>query len=111
MPPDRVITLRIRESGTRNDYGEYVPGQVTEHRAWATRIDKSLEDIATEGGQSNEIRRTFRIRWRRDIVDAAAGFLDRLAVVENGQEFNVENLVEVEDGRRRFLDIEAVATS
>ena len=81
---DRVITLSVQGDSARNEYGEFVSGQLSEHRVWATRMDRSLIDFVEEGGQRDETRRSFRIRWRRDVVDAAAGFLDRLAVVENG---------------------------
>ena len=96
----------------RNMHGEYVPGSTTAIAVWASRRDKSQEDIETEGGTLDSTRRDWRIRWDRRIALALVSMLD---VVDEGVTFNVLNMVEVTrqgrgqaDLRRRFLDVQGV---
>ena len=113
MPVDRLITVSVEQPGSRNMYGEYVEGETAEHRVWAGRFDRDLEDIESEGGTRNETRRDWRIRWRADIANVTD--LTTVSVVDGGQTFNVQNLQEEtgRDGRtrRRWLRISGVHTT
>ena len=106
MPPDRIVTVRIRDEGTWNIYGEFEPGAVNEYRVWATRMDQSLVDDISGGGLRVIADKAFRLRWRADVAMTTP---DRVEIVEDGQVYNVENIVEVKDTRRRFLDIQVIA--
>ena len=110
MPVDRIITLRIHAEGMRDEHGEYVPGAATDYTVWASRFDATLRDIEESGGTRNETQRDWRIRYRADV--AAIVELTRLEVIENGVQFNVQNVIEEtgRDGktRRRWLRITGV---
>ena len=112
MPADRLITVNLTGEGMRNQYGEYVEGEVTPIRTWATRMDKTQEDIEQEGGSRNETRRDWRIRWFA-ALDAAPVSL--VSVVDGGQTFNVLNVIEDTgrngDFRRRWLMIQGMHTT
>lgn len=115
MPADRRIIVNVEALGTRNDQGEYVPGPVTAINVWASKRDKSQEDIQQEGGARNETRRDWVIRWDRRIALTPPS---RLEVEDEGDTFNVLNLTEVTrrgrgqpDLRRRFLEIQGVFTT
>ena len=111
MPADRLITVNVTTAGMRNMYGEFVPGSTTAITVWASRRDKSQEDIAQEGGTTDSTRRDWRIRWDSRIAETLVSMLD---VVDGALTFNVLNMVEVtrqgrgQDLRRRFLDIQGV---
>ncbi len=114
MPADRLITVNLTGEGMRNQYGEYVEGEVTPIRTWTRRRDKTQEDIESEGGVLTSVQRTWRIRWDSRIADVP---VVRIEVVDGPYTFNVLNQVEVTeqrggpDLRRRFIDIEGVYTS
>ena len=111
MPADRLITITTETPGHRNDQGVYIPGQSVARRVWATRMDRSLEDVAEEGGQRDETRRDWRIRWRSDVAALAPS---DMKVTDEGQDFDVQNMIEVTDEgrtRRRFLDVQGVYTT
>ena len=112
MPIDRRITIQIRGEDQRNRYGEHVPGAINYFPVWAGRFDKSLEDFPELGGQRTEIRRNWRVRWFSDL--ASVTDLSGVTVVDDGREFDVENLIEEtgKDGRtrHRWLMIEGIYT-
>ena len=115
MPADRIISVAITSPGMRNQFGEYVEGTTASIRTYATRRDRSAEDIATEGGMRNETRRDWRIRWDSRIASAPVSML---SIVDGGQTFNALNMTEVTrqgrgqaDLRRRFLDLQGVFTT
>ena len=111
MPADRLITIGAGTPGHRNDQGVWVPGTTITFRVWATRKDRSLEDISGEGGMRNETRRDWRIRWRSDVATLA---LDTMTVTDGAQDFDVLNMIELTDDgrtRRRFLELQGVHTT
>ena len=115
MPTDRLITVNVTGEGMRNQYGEFVPGVVTPIRTWASRRDQSQQDIIESGGQRDETRRDWRIRWDRRIADVPVSML---SVVDGGVTFDALNVIEVTrqgrgqaDLRRRFLDLQGVHTT
>ena len=115
MPADRQIIVSVQATGSRDEHGEYVPGPSTDIRTWASKRDRSAEDVATEGGQRGETRRDWRVRWDSRIV---ATLVSLLSVTDDGQIFNVLNVVEPTrqgrgqaDLRRRFLDLQGVSTT
>lgn len=113
---DRVVDLTLRTEGSRNEFGEWVPGTSTTRNVWASRRDTTLERNVTEGGSRQDIRRTYRVRWRADIVEAVqqgAGGIGRLGLSDAGLAFTVVNVLEVAgkryELRRRYLDLEVIA--
>ena len=107
MALDRLITIAIERPGSRNDYGEFVPGTPHTRRAWATRKDVDLEKTIAEGGTRTEGRRNWRVRWYAELAQALP---DAVTVSdEHAREWAVVGLVEVENQRRRFIDLEAEA--
>ena len=112
MPADRRITINVTSDGYRNELGEFVEGTVTPLEVWASRRDKFLTDIATEGGTRDQGRRNWRIRWDARIANSPTR---RLGVVDGTLTFTISNMVEVtrqrrgeQDLRRRFLDLEGL---
>ena len=113
MPADRRIIVNVSEPGYRDPalQGEWVPGAVTPIGVWASRRDKSLTDIATEGGTRNQGRRNWRIRWDARIANSTTANLE---VVDASLTFTISNMVEVieqrggPDLRRRFLDLQGI---
>ena len=115
MPADRLITVNVTGEGMRNQFGVFVPGTTTPLKVWASRWDRSQEDIEQEGGGADSTRRDWRIRWRSDVAEIP---VSRLGVVDGAQTFEVINMVEVTrqgrnraDLRRRFLDLQGVYTT
>ena len=113
MPADRLITVTLTTEGMRNEFGVYVPGVVTAYRMWATRMDKSQEDIEQEGGLSDSTRRDWRVRWFPLLSSTPAS---RVSVIDDGVTFDAINKVEVtgrpgQSVRRRFIDIQGIHTT
>ena len=101
---DRRIVVRRTETRF-NEYGEPTTTK-TDFPVWATRIDRSQEDIEQAGGQIDQPARAYRLRWRREIAEAATS---ELSVIDSTLTLNATNVVEqTERGqRRRFITIEA----
>ena len=115
MPADRLIEVNITTPGMRNQHGEYVEGATIAVRSWASRRDRSQEDIEQEGGTRDEVRRDWVIRWDSRIADVPVSML---SVVDGGVTFDALNVVELTrqgrgqaDLRRRFLSIQGVFTT
>ena len=118
---DRRITVLIQQPGTRNMYGEYVPGAVVRQIAWGFRTDRSLSDIVETGGLRNEAQRTYRIRWDRQIMASEVANLsfEDGSQTSDGTAWNwdVVNMVErtgrmgQDTYRRRWIDLTGVYTS
>ena len=112
---DRILTLTIRTEGTRNEYGEWVPGTSTDYDVWARRQDVGVERVVQEGGVRTDARRTYRIRWRSDVDELLRmDGLSRLSLTEMGQALSVVRIVEVDEvygmrSRRRFHVVEVIA--
>ena len=112
MPADRLVTLRISATGTRNEFGEFVPGEVSEFPGvWATVLDAGSSDLETGGGVQVVQRKEFTIRWRADVLEAGPSRLD--VVDEYDRLFLTEELTENTDpnNRRRFVTVVGVATT
>ena len=67
---------------------------------WATRIDRTLEEIAQESGVRDAGRRDWRIRWSSAFAGVAPS---ALSVTEDGLTWNIADIIEEPDARRRFL--------
>ena len=63
MPLDREITISRQEPGTRNDFGEFVPGDLRRFTMWATLNDLSLTDDPRTEGQLTVALREYTVRW------------------------------------------------
>ena len=69
MPLDRPATLRLMTAGSRNEFGEYLEGAVTEYRVWLTRVDAPVDrDVTLEGTRVVTPGR-FRLRWLQELAD------------------------------------------
>ena len=103
---DRRIVVRRTVTGV-NQFGEPETTN-TDYSVWATRVDASAIDTATEGGSYNQSTRAYIVRWRREI---AVALVSELFVIEGGVTLDVLNVIEQareRDPRRRFLRIEAI---
>ena len=114
MPANRLITVHVQTPGDYNQYGEYVEGAKVAIRTWASRRDRTQEDIHEEGGVRDETRRDWTIRWDSRIANTST--LD-LGVVDGEDTFTIANMVEetrrrgTQDLRRRFLTLQGVYTT
>ena len=102
---DRRIIVRL-SADVVNQFGE-TSTVTTDYPQWATRLDASVIDASTEGGEVTTSTRTFVVRWRREIAEA---LVSGLSVLEGAQTLNVLNVIEQaseRDERRKFLRIEA----
>ena len=89
MPFDRVITLRLFDEGTFYQDGIYEPGPATDYTIWAEKEPAQVIEYLEAGGIRLSARITFRIRWRRDVLEATPARTEviddvgtRLGVVE-----------------------------
>ena len=112
MPADRRITINVTSEGHRNDFGEFVDGEITPIEAWASRRDVSQELKVLREGTRDQASRDWRVRWDSRIANSPARLLK---VVDGGVTFNIINKVEVTrqrrgepDLRRKFIDLEGV---
>ena len=102
---DRIVTLNIQAEGDRDDTGEFVPGKATTSRVWATRDDRSLENVIEAGGDRGIAERAYKVRWRSDL---ASTLPTNISVQDGTQSFQVSNIVEETEGhdRRRYMVLE-----
>ena len=106
---DRRIIVRL-SADVVNQFGEHVTVN-TDYPQWATRLDASVIDASTEGGEVTTSTRTYVVRWRREIAEA---LVSGLSVIEGSLTLNALNVIEQSgerDERRKFLRIEAVGTA
>ena len=110
MAFDRIATFHIEEEGTNNEFGEYVPGPITDHRIWADIEDFGESEVAVAGAFRIVRAARFRIRWRADW----AGPLDsrRVRITDhNGDTFGVTSISDFLQARRRLLTFQAIGTA
>ena len=103
---DRRIIVR-RTVTTRNLFGESVE-TTTDYPLWATRIDKTNEDIEQAGGSLGVTTRDYIVRFDARI---AASLASELGVVDGPLTLEVTNWTEASGERverRRFIRIQAV---
>ncbi len=109
MPADRQITVNVYGPYTRNQDNEEVRGELTPIPVWASRRDRSQEDIQQEGGSLTSIRRDWRVPYDARYAETPTLLLE---VVDGAFTFDVVNMIEVTrqrgqpDLRRRFVDIQ-----
>ena len=85
---NRVITLRVKAAGRRNEHGEFEAGAIVDHVLWAGIANPEINNTLAEEGSRDVRRKDFTIRWRRDVIDSPT---NRLYVVdEYGRQYNVE---------------------
>ena len=99
---DRRTTLGIRGEGHRNEYGEWQPGVVTEHRVWAQRTDAVADNATGPEGHRHVSIRTFRLRYRGDVADAQ---VSDLSIESDGVVYTVTGRRQ-SDPRDRFIDLD-----
>ena len=109
MPTDRRITIRLEPD--RREEGS----ALRTFDVWASKKDADLESIVELGAQRQETLRVWRIRWNETIYNYPLIWVD---VVDEGQVFDVRNLVEVTDQgkgrpniRRRWMDLTGVLST
>ena len=106
---DRRITVRTTITG-QDEFGRPTGTENTDREVWAARIDKTARRVVDEGGAIGLRKRTYRIRYRKDILEATQE--DATArVIDDGLELTIENVVAAADAgplaeRRRFLELE-----
>ena len=109
LPTDRVLTIRLK-SGAYNSIGVVTWAPPTEYRVWATELDASnaVDEIELlERGVLSHLRRRYRIRWLKPIMDATD--LRTIEVVNGREVWRVIERMEVtERTRRRFVDLVCV---
>ena len=114
MPADRRITVNVEAEGTRNEYNEYVPGDVAALTVWASKYDLRLIDIEEAGGVRSEVTRRWRLRYDSRIYDTP---VDRLEVVDGTQTFDITQVREVTaqrdapDLRRKYIELTGIFTT
>ena len=106
MPTDRVLTVRFK-TGARNLNGVVTWAPPTDVRVWATELDASnaVDEIELlERGVLSHLRRRYRIRWLKPIMDVTD--LRTIEVI-NGREVwrVIERMELTEKSRRRFVDL------
>ena len=101
---DRRIVVRVTEA-TLSEFGEPTK-TATDFPVWATRVDRSQEDKEQEGGVLDQPARAYRIRYRREIAEAATS---ELSIIDGKLTLNATNVIDAPERgeRRRFIVIEA----
>jgi SPP1 family predicted phage head-tail adaptor len=97
---DRTITLQ-RKAETVSATGATVTAWTTLATVRAEIVTASTSEFLTDFGEAENDDSTFRIRYLAGITTA-----DR--IVYEGKAFNIKKIVEI--GRRRGLELRAVAT-
>ena len=106
MPLDRRITVRIGDgAGTRNQFGEFMPGDFTDYPLWAEQRGAGSADAETAGGTVVQAARGYTVRWFQELAVANIVFVT--VIDEDGFNWNAENISE-SDARRRLIYIEAI---
>lgn len=111
MALDRRIQVVVESPGGFDNDGNPLPPVVVAHEVWATRFDQSLEQVISEGGQRNETRRSFRIRWSSAIAGQPP---TSLSIVDGGISLDVVNIIEETSrgrSRHKWLRLEATVST
>ena len=100
---DRVVTLRLFDMGhLRRETTNTLPGEPTDHVVWAKRSDSQVDRQDTSGSIRTINVRTFRLRWRADVVLFDPSLL---VIQEDDRGYQVTDVTEP-DPRNRWMDIE-----
>ncbi|WP_088346303.1 MULTISPECIES: phage head closure protein [Rhodomicrobium] len=99
---DRRITI-LRATISSNGFNERVENWTPLATVWARRTEKAAGEAYRADEVAAERTTLFRIRWSTPLQSVSAR--DRIAA--EGRDFNIVGVMET--GRRRWLDIEAVA--
>lgn len=98
---DRLITIE-RKTATVADSGAIVTAWTIVATVRAEIVEAATEEFLTGYGVADQTLAVFRIRYRPDITTA-----DR--IVHDGVAYDLKRVVEI--GRRRALELRAVAVS
>lgn len=99
---DRKIELTVEPAGSRNQFGEWVPGAERTVSVWASYFDVEAEAAPTEAGLLLESYRDFTVRYRNDL--AAVRNVARVGVTDDqGLPWQVKSIVELGQPRKRFM--------
>ena len=117
MPLDRIATLRLAAAGTRDDQGVYTPGEITDYRVWASRIDAPVDRNETKDGTRVTGVGRFRVRWFRALADHDVGLEGQILI--DGTTWRITTINEVDNfdargdsqralrTRRRWIELTA----
>ncbi len=114
MTMDRICTIRITTPG---DPGAYVQGEypsaaedlVVDFHRWCSRRDSpTATKVEEQGGQAYYryvyARRDFTVPWFAELVEAD---IENVLLIESGDAYSVDNIIEPEGTRRKELIIQA----
>ena len=106
---DRRITVRT-VSSMQGEFGRPTGTETVDRTVWAARMDKTAQRVVDEGGAIGTRKRTYRIRYRQDIVEATQEDAT-VRVIDDGLELTIESVAAAADSgplaeRRRFLELE-----
>ena len=112
---DRRATLGIASPGHRNQYGEFEPGQVTEHTIWVSLRDSLIGIDPSVDGIQQEADAELIARYRADVITEATNgdlsaqtglpFIDWYLTFEGVRYVIIEAQELPALGRRRFMKI------
>lgn len=100
---DRRIAITYRAAGSRDQHGEFVPGEVVWQRTVWARLETqaSLTANLTAGGVRIADRVGYRIRYIPEVMQAS---LTQFQVTDDyGRAVAITAAVEPDDTRRRYL--------
>ena len=103
---DRLITIRIYAPGMFNAHGEFVPGEATDHPGiWCRFNSSGSVEIDDGSGIRTASRKTFLIRFRRDVIEA--GPLRVEVIDEYNVTYDIDQIDESNSQltRRRFIEM------
>ena len=81
--------------GSRNEFGEFVPGAATSVRVWLTRIDAPADRDPTLAGDRVVTRGRFRVRWFQQLADFDVSLGADLLF--DAREWRINSIDEVDD--------------
>ena len=105
MPLDTRLVITISSEGSRNQYGEYVPGDdPVEYPVWADVSSGGSSEFVQTGGSDIRAGMAVTVRWFRQLALAPI----RLVFITDalGQRWEVDN-IGASDQRRRWLGMSA----
>ena len=105
MPLDTRLIIEITDEGHRDQYGEYVPGDMpVEYPVWADTGGVGISDTVFVGGNETQRGMAVTVRWFRQLAIAPNRLVHLIDAFQ--QRWEVDS-INTSDQRRRWIGMYA----